>query len=68
MDRAVTVDVVGEGTETVAVAADDTYADLARAVGYSPHEVTVLVEETPVPEDAAVDADRVRLLRLVKGG
>lgn len=68
MSREVTVDVVGEGTETVAVADDATYADLARAVGYSPHEVSVLVGERPVPEDERVAADEVRLLRLVKGG
>jgi sulfur carrier protein len=64
----VTVEVVGEGEETVAVGDDATYADLARAAGYSPHEVSVLVESTPVPEDGRVDADRVKLLRLIKGG
>lgn len=64
----VTVDVVGEGTEQVDVAADATYADLARAVGYSPHEVSVIVDDSPVPADQPVDADRVRILRLIKGG
>ena len=64
----VTCEVVGEETTTVSVAADATYADLCRAVGYSPHEVTVLVDETPVAEDAAVETDRVTVLRLVKGG
>jgi len=64
----VTVEVVGEGTETVAVAADATYADLVRAVGYSVHEVSVLVDGSPVPEDGSVEADRVRVLRLIKGG
>jgi len=64
----VTVEVVGEGTETVAVDADATYADLVRAVGYSVHEVTVLVDGAPVPEDQPVASDRVRVLRLIKGG
>lgn len=64
----VTVTVVGEATHDVDVDADATYADLARAVGYSPHEVSVLVDDTPVPADQPVDADRVRVLRLIKGG
>ncbi|WP_313693235.1 ubiquitin-like small modifier protein SAMP2 [Halorarum halobium] len=64
----VTVEVVGEGTEDVSVDADATYADLCRAVGYSPHEVTALVDGSPVPDDRAVDASRVKVLRLIKGG
>jgi sulfur carrier protein len=64
----VTVEVVGEDTREVDVGVDATYADLARAVGYSHHEVSVLVDGTPVPADRAVDADRVQVLRLVKGG
>ena len=64
----VTVEVVGEDTREVDVGVDATYADLARAVGYSHHEVSVLVDGTPVPADQPVDADRVRVLRLVKGG
>ena len=64
----VTVDVVGEDTREVAVDGSATYADLVDAVGYSPHEVSVLVDGRPVPEDGTVEADRVRVLRLVKGG
>jgi sulfur carrier protein len=66
----VTVDVVGEDSRRVELAPEATYADLVRAVGYSVHEVTVLVDGRPVPEDQPVDADRedVRVLRLVKGG
>ena len=64
----VTVEVVGEETRDVDVDADATCADLVRAVGYSPHEVSVMVDGTPVPEDHPVDADRVRVLRLIKGG
>jgi len=68
----VTVEVVGEDTREIALAdldaAEPTYADLLAVVGYSPHEVSVLVDGTPVPEDRPVDADRVRVLRLVRGG
>ncbi|MFC7071419.1 ubiquitin-like small modifier protein SAMP2 [Halobaculum lipolyticum] len=64
----VTAEVVGEGTETLALADDATYADVCRAVGYSPHEVTVLVDGSPVPEDAPVAAPEVQVLRLIKGG
>ncbi|ESP89051.1 ubiquitin-like small modifier protein SAMP2 [Candidatus Halobonum tyrrellensis] len=64
----VVAEVVGEDTHSLSLADGATYADLCRAVGYSPHEVTVLVGETPVPEDRPVDAERVRVLRLIKGG
>jgi sulfur carrier protein len=68
--RTVTVDVVGEDTREVAVAADATYGDLLRAVDLGIHEATALVDGTPVPEDRPVDpgAGTVRVLRLVKGG
>lgn len=64
----VTCEVVGEGTETFAVDSDATYGDLVERLDYSRHEVTVLVDETPVPEDAPVETDHVRVLRLIKGG
>jgi sulfur carrier protein len=68
----VTVDVVGEGEREIDLAtldaAEPTYADLLAVVGYSRHEVSVLVDGTPVPEDQPVDADHVRVLRLVQGG
>lgn len=64
----VTAEVVGEETETVELTREATYADLCRAVGYSPHEVTVLVDGRPVAEDGTVTEDRVKLVRLVKGG
>ncbi|PSQ53777.1 hypothetical protein BRD20_01430 [Halobacteriales archaeon SW_8_65_20] len=64
----VTCEIVGEGTETVAVDSDATYGDLVERLDYSRHEVTVLVDETPVPEDAPVETDYVRVLRLIKGG
>lgn len=67
----VTVEVVGEATHEIdpgTLGPEPTYADLVRAVEYSPHEVSVLVDDQPVPEDRAVDADHVRVLRLIKGG
>ena len=75
----VTVDVKGEGTHEFALediptdpAAESTgaptYADLLAEVDLSPHEVSVLVDGRPVPEDQPVDTDQVTVLRLIKGG
>jgi sulfur carrier protein ThiS/predicted N-acetyltransferase YhbS len=64
----VTVEVVGSETQTCVVADDATYADLIRTAGYPPQETTILVDGTPVPGDATVDTNRVRLLRLIQGG
>lgn len=64
----VTAEVVGEDTRDLDVDDDATYADLCRALGYSPHEVAVLVDDQPVPEDRPVDAEQVRILRLIRGG
>lgn len=63
----VTVDVVGGETREVEIT-DETYADLLAGVGLSPHEVSVMVDGRPVPEDQPVDAEHVRVLRLIKGG
>ncbi|AEH36026.1 ubiquitin-like small modifier protein SAMP2 [Halopiger xanaduensis] len=75
----VTVDVKGEGTHEFDLEALEsagepdgdsgpTYADLLREVGLSPHEVSVLVDGRPVPEDQPVESDYVTVLRLIKGG
>ncbi|SFR88465.1 sulfur carrier protein [Halomicrobium zhouii] len=64
----VTVDVVGEDSHDVAVDDDATYADLLAAVDLSPHAVSVMVDGHTVPEDQPVDADHVRVVRLIKGG
>ena len=76
----VTVDVKGEDTHEIDLesvsepnadeAADPTptYRDLLREVDLSPHEVSVLVDGRPVPEDQPVESDRVTVLRLIKGG
>jgi len=64
----VTVEVVGEGTDEYSLAADATYDDLIRAAGYHPQEASALVDGSPVPGDRVVDADAVRVLRLIKGG
>jgi len=64
----VTVEVVGEGTDEYSLAADATYDDLIRAAGYHPQEASALVDGSPVPGDRVVDANTVRVLRLIKGG
>jgi sulfur carrier protein len=64
----VTVAVAGEDTHELDVDADATYADLLAPLPYSSHEVSVLVDGRPVPEDAPVETDRVEVLRLVNGG
>jgi len=64
----VRAEVVGEGARDLRLDAGATYGDLLAALDFSPHEATVLVDDAPVPEDRRVDADRVRVLRLVKGG
>lgn len=64
----VTVDVVGGDEREYTVDDDATYADLIRAAGYHPQEASVLVGGAPVPGDQPVDAERVRLLRLIQGG
>jgi len=68
----VTLEVVGGDTYEIALADlptdDPTYADLLTVTEYSHHEVAVMVDGRPVPEDQSVDADHVRVLRLVAGG
>ncbi|GAB7093853.1 MoaD/ThiS family protein [Halolamina litorea] len=64
----ITVEIVGEGEQVVTVPEDADYAAVVRETGYSPHEVTVLVDGSPVPEDAPVAVDSVRILRLIAGG
>jgi len=63
----VTVEVVGGECHDLSLSSP-TYGDLLRAVGLSEHEATVLVDGRPVPEDAPVETDNVRVLRLVTGG
>jgi sulfur carrier protein len=64
----VACEVPGDREYDLDLPGDATYGDVVRAVGYSVHEASVLVEGTPVPEDAPVEADRVTVLRLVQGG
>ncbi|PSQ41648.1 small archaeal modifier protein 2 [Halobacteriales archaeon QS_9_68_42] len=64
----VTCEVVGEDTRNLELDEDATYGDLLAAVGLSEQEASVLVEGSPVPADRPVDAESVRVLRLVKGG
>ncbi|WP_255151588.1 ubiquitin-like small modifier protein SAMP2 [Halorarius halobius] len=64
----VTCEVVGEGTEERDLPDDATYGDVLRELDFSPHEASVLVDGSPVPEDAPVETDDLQVLRLVKGG
>ena len=64
----VTVEVVSETTHQVSIDNGATYADLLAAIDYSPQEVSVLVDGSPVPEDQPVGAETVRVVRLIKGG
>lgn len=64
----VTCEVVGEPTRDLELAPDATYGDVLEAVDLSTQEATVLVDGSPVPEDEPVDAESVRVLRLIKGG
>ncbi len=64
----VTCEIIGGETHELELAPEATYGDVLEAVGLSTHEASVLVDDSPVPEDRAVDADSVRVLRLIKGG
>jgi sulfur carrier protein len=66
----VTVELVGENSVDVSVDSETTYGDLLAPFDVSPHEVTLTVDGSPVPEDAPVDAsaERVRVVRLIRGG
>ena len=65
----VTVDLAGEGTHELD-AAGKTYADLLAPFNVSVHEVSLLVDGRPVPEDQPVgeDVDRVEVVKLIQGG
>lgn len=65
----VTVELVGEDSQEVD-AAGKTYGELLAPFDVSEHEVSILVDGRPVPEDQAVDeaVERVRVLRLIQGG
>jgi sulfur carrier protein len=62
----VTVDIAGGDIHEIEV--EGTYGDLLRAVGLGRHEATVLIDGQPVPADHPIDTERVRVLRLIKGG
>jgi len=64
----VTVEVAGEDTHEVTVPEDAVYADLLEPLEFSPHEVSVMVDERTVPSDQPVESDHVRVVRLIKGG
>lgn len=65
----ITVELVGEASRELQSDGDQ-YGDLLAPFDVSPHEVSILVDGTPVPEDKQVDSDvdTVRVIRLIKGG
>lgn len=65
----VTVELVGEDSREVD-ASGKRYADLLAPFDVSHHEVSILVEGRPVPEDEQIgdDVEHVRVLKLIKGG
>lgn len=65
----ITVEFAGEGTEEVDPEGE-TYGDLLAPFEVSRHEVSVLVDGRPVPEDEPIQEgiDHVRVIRLIKGG
>lgn len=65
----VTVELVGEGSHEIDTSGK-TYAELLEPFEVSKHEVSMLVDGRPVPEDQPVDGeiDHVRIVRLIKGG
>jgi len=64
----VTVELVDEITREFDIEPGTTYGELLADFDVSPHEVSVLVDGRPVPEDERVDAEHVRVVRLIKGG
>jgi sulfur carrier protein len=69
MVMTVTVELAGESSHEVD-AAGKTYADLLAPFDLSKHEVSLLVDGRPVPEDKQVEADvdHVEIVRLIQGG
>jgi len=65
----ITVELVGEGSREIDVE-EGRYGDLLAPFDVSRHEVSILVDGTPVPEDQPIDTgvDHVRIVRLIKGG
>lgn len=65
----ITVELVGEGSHELDVT-EGRYGDLLEPFDVSKHEVSILVDGTPVPEDQQIDTtvDHVRVVRLIKGG
>ena len=65
----ITVELIGEETRELEPDAS-TYGDLLAPFGLSEHEVSVLVDGQPVPEDAPIDktVSRIQIIRLIKGG
>ena len=64
----VTARVMNGETYEVELPDGATYARLLDEIGENPEAAVVVVDGRPVPEDAAVDADEVEVMRTVSGG
>jgi sulfur carrier protein len=64
----VTLDVAGGEVHELDAPEGTTWADLLGEVGLSPHEASVLVDGTPVPEDQSPETAEATVVRLVQGG
>jgi sulfur carrier protein len=63
-----TISVIGGDDHPVTLPADATYADAVAAVDCSPQAATALVDGHPVPNDAPVEAERIEVVQLIRGG
>lgn len=65
----ITVELLGEQRREVD-ADGGAYGDLLAPFDVSKHEVSILVDGRPVPEDAPIDdgVEEVQIVRLIKGG
>jgi len=64
----VTLDVAGGAVHELDAPEGTTWADLLSEVDLSPHEASVLVDGTPVPEDGEPETAEATVVRLVQGG
>lgn len=64
----VVADVKNGDVHEVDVREDAVYADVLDALDLNPEAAVVLVDGRPVPEDVAVDAEEVVVMRTLSGG
>lgn len=64
----VVADVKNGDVHEVELGEDAVYAEILDSLGLNPEAAVVLVDGRPVPEDAAVDAEEVVVMRTLSGG